>query len=176
MVTAAAGLADEIGYHALTMGLLAQRLGVRTPSLYKHVEDLADLQHRIATWAMTELGEAVHDALQVRSGLDTLSALVTATRAYVTAHPGRYTATIGAEFAGRPTRFWRPGPASSAPSPPRSADTTSATARWTTPSAPSAAPSTDSPSCRPRVASGEAGPRCNLRLDDRFIEPRPEQQ
>jgi hypothetical protein len=34
-----------------------------------HAEDLADLQHRIATQAMTELGEAVHDALQVRSGL-----------------------------------------------------------------------------------------------------------
>ncbi|MGN6171665.1 MAG: TetR family transcriptional regulator, partial [Streptosporangiaceae bacterium] len=29
---AAAELIDEIGYHELTMGLLAQRLGVRAPS------------------------------------------------------------------------------------------------------------------------------------------------
>jgi AcrR family transcriptional regulator len=100
IVAAAAALVDEIGYHDLTMGLLAERLGVRAPSLYKHVEDLADLRHRIATLAITELGEAVRDAMQGRAGLDALTALLTATRAYVTAHPGRYTASIGAEFTG----------------------------------------------------------------------------
>jgi AcrR family transcriptional regulator len=100
VVTAAAGLIDEIGYQELTMGLLAQRLGVRAPSLYKHVDGLADLQHRIATLAMTELGEAARDAMQGRAGIDALRALLTATRAYVTAHPGRYTATVGAEFTG----------------------------------------------------------------------------
>jgi AcrR family transcriptional regulator len=100
VVATAAGLADEVGYQQLTMGLLAQRLGVRTPSLYKHVADLADLQHRVATLAMAELGEAIRDAVQGRSGVAALAALLTATRSYVTAHPGRYTATIGAEFTG----------------------------------------------------------------------------
>ena len=100
VVAAAAGLVDEIGYQDLTMGLLAQRLGVRAPSLYKHVDGLADLQHRIATLAMTELGEAVRDAMQGRAGIDALRALLIATRAYVTAHPGRYTATVGAAFTG----------------------------------------------------------------------------
>ena len=100
VVAAAAELIDEIGYHELTMGLLAQRLGVRAPSLYKHVDGLADLQHRIATLAITEWGNAVGDALQGRAGLDALTALLTATRAYVTAHPGRYTATIGTEPTG----------------------------------------------------------------------------
>jgi AcrR family transcriptional regulator len=100
VVATAAGLIDEIGYQELTMGLLAQRLGVRPPSLYKHVDGLADLRHRIATLAMTELGDAVRDALQGRAGIDALRALLTATRAYVTAHPGRYIATVGAEFTG----------------------------------------------------------------------------
>ena len=100
VVAAAAELADELGYKELTMGLVAQRLGIRTPSLYKHVADLADLRHRLATLAMTELGEVVRDALQGRSGLDALTALLTAFRAYVTAHPGRYAATTGAKFTG----------------------------------------------------------------------------
>jgi AcrR family transcriptional regulator len=100
VVAAAAGLADEAGYTELTMGRVAQRLGIRTPSLYKHVDDLADLRHRVATQAMTELGEAVRDALQGRSGLDALTAMLTAIRAYVTAHPGRYAATTGAQFTG----------------------------------------------------------------------------
>src|SRR5437868_7823218 len=82
------------------MGLLADRLGVRTPSLYKHVGGLADLQHRVATLAMTELGEVIRDAVQGQSGFDALAALLTAVRDYVAAHPGRYTATVGAEFSG----------------------------------------------------------------------------
>jgi AcrR family transcriptional regulator len=100
VVAAAAALADEAGFGELTMGLLAKRLGVRAPSLYKHVADLADLRHRVAVLAMTELGEAVRDALQGKSGLDALDALLTTTRDYVTAKPGRYTATVGARFTG----------------------------------------------------------------------------
>ena len=100
VVAAAAELSDKIGYSELTMGLVAQRLGVRTPSLYKHVDGLADLQHRVATLAMTQLGDQVRDALQGAAGLDALTALLTATRGYVTVHPGRYTATVGAEFTG----------------------------------------------------------------------------
>lgn len=51
VVAAAAELADEAGYTELAMGLVAQRLGIRTPSLYKHVDDLADLRHRVAPGA-----------------------------------------------------------------------------------------------------------------------------
>jgi AcrR family transcriptional regulator len=100
VVAAGAELADEVGFQELTMGLLAQRLGIRTPSLYKHVIDLADLRHRIATQAMSELGEAVRDALQGRSGRDALTALLAAVQTYVIAHPGRYAATVGARFTG----------------------------------------------------------------------------
>jgi len=100
VVASAAGLADEIGYSRVTMGLLADRLGIRPPSLYKHVGGLADLRHRLATLAMTELGEVIRDAVAGRAGRDALAAALTAFRAYVSAHPGRYLATIGAEFAG----------------------------------------------------------------------------
>jgi AcrR family transcriptional regulator len=95
-----ATLADEIGFTGVTMGLLAGRLGVRPPSLYKHVDSLADLQHRVATLVMTEFGEVIGDSVQGRAGLGALTAMLTAAGAYVTAHPGRYTATIGAEFDG----------------------------------------------------------------------------
>jgi AcrR family transcriptional regulator len=89
---AGAALADEVGFAQLSMGLLAQRLGVRTPSLYKHVDSLADLAHRIAVQAMTELGDALRDATQGRSGSDALAAAAQAMRAYVLKHPGRYAA------------------------------------------------------------------------------------
>jgi AcrR family transcriptional regulator len=96
IVAAAAALADETGFAGVTMGLLAERLGIRPPSLYKHVASLADLQHRVATLAMTEVGEQIRDAVQGKAGRDALAALLTALRSYVTDHPGRYMATVGA--------------------------------------------------------------------------------
>ena len=97
VAAAAAGLADEIGIGGVTMGLLADRLGVKPPSLYKHVDSLADVQHRVASLAMAELSELIRDAVQGRSGTDALAAFMTAIRGYVLAHPGRYMATTGVE-------------------------------------------------------------------------------
>ncbi len=102
VVAAAADLADDAGFAGLTMGLLAERLGVRTPSLYKHVENLADLRHRLATRAMTEFGDVIGDAVQGRSGLDALTAMLTAGRRYALAHPGRYAIAVDEEYQGPP--------------------------------------------------------------------------
>ncbi len=97
---AGAALADEIGLAQLTMGLLAERLGVKTPSLYKHVGGLADLTHRIAVLAMIEAGDAVRDATQGRAGSDALVAGAQAMRTFVKDHPGRYAAANSAVAIG----------------------------------------------------------------------------
>src|SRR5450755_266927 len=93
---AGAMLVDEIGFAQLSMGLVAERLGVKTPSLYKHVTSQADLAHRIAILAATELGDAIRDATQGRAGGDALAAAAHAMRTYVREHPGRYEAVNSA--------------------------------------------------------------------------------
>lgn len=93
-------LADEIGFDRLSMGLLAERLGVKTPSLYKHVDSFADLAHRIAVLALTELGNTIRDVTQGRAGSDALAAAAQAMRMYVKDHPGRYAAGNGARPTG----------------------------------------------------------------------------
>jgi AcrR family transcriptional regulator len=100
VVASGAGLADEAGIGSVTLAALAERLGVKAPALYKHVDGIGDLQHRIATLAMTELGDALRDALQGKSGADAIGALFTTLRSYIAEHPGRYTATTGAQFQG----------------------------------------------------------------------------
>jgi AcrR family transcriptional regulator len=97
---AGAALADEIGLARLSMGVVAERLGVKTPSLYKHVDSLAALTHRIATLGATEVGDALRDATQGRAGGDALAAAAQALRTYVKQHPGRYAATTGARPTG----------------------------------------------------------------------------
>ncbi len=97
---AGAALADEIGFAQLSMSLVAERLGVRTPSLYKHVDGLADLARRICILAVTELGDAVRDATQGRARRDALEGAAQALRGYVKQHPGRYAATVGVRPTG----------------------------------------------------------------------------
>jgi AcrR family transcriptional regulator len=107
-VTAAgADLADELGFDQLSMGLVAERLGVRTPSLYKHVDSLADLAHRIAVLAAVELGDALRDALQGLTGRDALVAAAQTFRGFVREHPGRYAATLGARATGPDDEYAR---------------------------------------------------------------------
>lgn len=96
---AGAALADETGLDHLTMGLLADRLGVKTPSLYNHVNNIADLTHRIGILAMGEFADAIGDAIQGRAGSDALVCAAQAMRSFVKKHPGRY----AAGNAARPT-------------------------------------------------------------------------
>ena len=100
VTAAAADLVDEVGFDQLSMALLAGRLGVKTPSLYKHVSGQADLAHRIAVLGMHELADAIRDATQGRSGSEALLAGAHAMRRYVLAHPGRYAAGNAAEVSG----------------------------------------------------------------------------
>ncbi|WP_082556014.1 TetR/AcrR family transcriptional regulator [Aeromicrobium sp. Root472D3] len=100
VVAAGADLADEIGFANLTMGRLAERVGVRTPSLYKHVASQDDLVRRIAAVGLTGAGDAIGSAIQGRSGRDALGAAARALREFVLAHPGRYAATVGLEPTG----------------------------------------------------------------------------
>jgi AcrR family transcriptional regulator len=92
VVSAAAALADEEGLAGLTLARLAAALGIRTPSLYAHVDGLGDLRARIGARGARELAGALQAAAAGRSGADALRAVAGAYRAYAHAHPGRYAA------------------------------------------------------------------------------------
>jgi AcrR family transcriptional regulator len=92
VVGAAARLADADGLEAVTLARLAAILGVRSPSLYAHVDGLADLRQRLATRGARDLAAELQQAVAGRSGSDALGALADAYRAYARAHPGTYAA------------------------------------------------------------------------------------
>jgi AcrR family transcriptional regulator len=99
-VRAAADLADEVGPDTLTLSLLAQRLGVRQPSLYKHVQGLPDLRRQMAVLAKEELAQVLGEAVAGRAGRDALHALALAYHDWAMSRPGRYAATQRAPRAG----------------------------------------------------------------------------
>lgn len=92
---AAASLADAQGLEAVTLGTLADRLGVRTPSLYNHVEGLLGLRRDLAVLGMRELRGRLARAALGRSGDEAVMAIARAYRAFAHERPGLYAATLG---------------------------------------------------------------------------------
>ncbi|MBD8464939.1 WHG domain-containing protein [Plantibacter sp. CFBP 8798] len=92
VVDEAAELADEVGLEGLTLAALAERLGVRQPSLYKHLDSLAGLRRSISLQAKGELGDVLLRAAVGRSGADAITVMAGAYREWALEHPARYTA------------------------------------------------------------------------------------
>jgi AcrR family transcriptional regulator len=93
VVAAAMELADEVGLDKLTLAALAVRLGVRQPSLYKHVASLEALHRLISMRGKAEAAEMLGLAAIGRSRDDALLAMAWAWRAWARDHPGRYQAS-----------------------------------------------------------------------------------
>jgi AcrR family transcriptional regulator len=100
VVDRAAQLTDEDGFDSLTLAALAARLGVRTPSLYNHVDGLPGLRRLLGLSGLRALAELLRDATLARGGDEGLLALATAYRTFASEHPGLYQAMQQAPAAG----------------------------------------------------------------------------
>lgn len=96
VVEEAEAVADEVGLPSLTLAAVASRLGVRLPSLYKHIDGMDALQRQLSIRAKTELGDAMARSAMGLSGREALQALGQCLRTWALAHPGRYAATVAA--------------------------------------------------------------------------------
>lgn len=96
VVAEAAAVADEVGLDQLTLAAVAERLGVRLPSLYKHVAGLAGLHRELALLGLGELAPALGRGAMGRTRRDALAGIAHAYRAFATDRPGLYAATLRA--------------------------------------------------------------------------------
>lgn len=102
VIEEAEAVVDEMGLSKLTLSLIATRLGVQTPSLYKHVTGMPALQGEVAVRAKNELAATLARASVGRSGADAILAVAVAYRAWAKQHPGRYATTLTAPRPGEP--------------------------------------------------------------------------
>ncbi len=90
VIEVAAQLVDEIGVTHLSLAPVAERLGVRVPSLYNHIAGLEDLQLGIVAYSIEHLRNGILDAIIGKSSDDAVLALFAAYRTYARTHPGCY--------------------------------------------------------------------------------------
>jgi AcrR family transcriptional regulator len=89
-VATARQIVEAEGAEALTMRRLADDLGIKAPSLYKHVPDKAALEARLIEDALAEIGAALHAALARPGRRGAVAALLSAYRSEGLAHPHLY--------------------------------------------------------------------------------------
>ncbi|GIO88969.1 TetR/AcrR family transcriptional regulator [Paenibacillus lactis] len=94
LLQAAAELADQGGFHSVTLAALAGRLGVRSPSLYNHVDGLPGLHAALTQYGLQILHERLLKAVAGRSGEEALRHVCIAYVEFARTHPGLYEAAL----------------------------------------------------------------------------------
>ncbi|NIR42032.1 MAG: TetR/AcrR family transcriptional regulator [Actinobacteria bacterium] len=95
VIEAAVELLEELGDPAaVSLGLLAQRVGVRPQSLYAHVDGASGLRKELACRGLDALAEAVTGAAIGLAPDEALAAVVRAHFDFALTRPGLYAAAI----------------------------------------------------------------------------------
>lgn len=90
VVDAAMEVVDRDGSDQLTLAAVADLVGVRSPSLYRHVDSLDDLRERLAVRAVRELATTLERAVGQRRGAAALRTMLVAYREWANDNPERY--------------------------------------------------------------------------------------
>lgn len=99
VVSRAAELIDAEGVERVSLAAVAESLGVKTPSLYKHVDGLPGLQRGVMLRAKAALGVVMAQAALGRSRDAAIIDMSAAYREWALAHPGQYVLTVRAPHA-----------------------------------------------------------------------------
>ena len=94
VVEAAAALLDQQGTESFTLAALAARLGIRSQSIYAHVDGLDQLRRALALLALEDLGHRLGRAAMGRTGRDALRALADVHAAFAAERPGLYACSL----------------------------------------------------------------------------------
>jgi AcrR family transcriptional regulator len=94
VIRAAAKIADDDGWDALTLARVAKKLRIRSPSLYNHVGGLEAVRRELKLLALRDLNAALGRATIGKSRDDAVRGLAAAYRTFVKRNPGTYAATM----------------------------------------------------------------------------------
>lgn len=96
VVQAAADMLNAEGPDALSLGRLAKELGIRTPSLYNHVDGLPGLMRELSILNARSLADHISEAAIGQSGPEAVRVIMQAMRIYIKEYPGLYLSSVRA--------------------------------------------------------------------------------
>lgn len=94
LTSAAIDVVDRDGFEALALTSVAVELEVAASTLYTHTDGLEGLKYLVAVAATGNLTEEVRNCAIGTSGIDALTAMAIAYRAFALDHPGQFASTL----------------------------------------------------------------------------------
>lgn len=94
IVMAAADIADLQGLENVTLKAVAERLGVRNPSLYNHIDGLPELKRELTILGTHQLKAKISEAAIGKAKDDAVLAVALAYRSFAHQRPGLYQAIV----------------------------------------------------------------------------------
>ncbi|WP_160036906.1 TetR/AcrR family transcriptional regulator [Paenibacillus sp. An7] len=94
ILLAATEIIDTNGLEELTLASLAQKLDIRSPSLYNHFDGLHDIRRLLSIYGLEQLLSALMRAAVGRSGDEAIREMAKAYISFARAHPGLYEVTL----------------------------------------------------------------------------------
>lgn len=96
LVITAAEIADNDGVEGITLAALAAKLGVRSPSLYNHINGLQDLRTELAIYGLDQLYKVMSTAAEGMNRDEAIHAMGLAYVDFARSRPGLYETTLRA--------------------------------------------------------------------------------
>jgi AcrR family transcriptional regulator len=93
-VDAAVRLADAEGSGQVTLARLAEKLKIRPPSVFNHIDGLPDLRRQLQLRALRQMASVAGRAAVGRAGSDAVLATAIALRRFAHEHPGLHAASL----------------------------------------------------------------------------------
>lgn len=94
VIREAAHMANKIGIEKLSLKTLAAQLGVKSPSLYNHVDGLDDLKQQVMLYGWKEMEDRIIQAVIGLTGYDAVRAMCYAFHEYATENQGVFSAML----------------------------------------------------------------------------------
>ena len=90
----AAKIANEAGYENITLKMIADELGIKTPSLYNHIDGLEDVKRLLMIYGWKQMEERMIQSAIGVAGYDAIKAGCYAFYEYATENPGVFNAML----------------------------------------------------------------------------------
>ena len=103
VIATASKIADENGLHNVSLKIVAERLKIKTPSLYNHIENLDDLLREVAHQGMRTMNERMEKIAIGKSGKTAIKAVSIEYLNFRIEHPGVYETIQWATWNGSET-------------------------------------------------------------------------
>ena len=90
IIQTASDIADKNGLNSVSLKTVADKLNIKTPSLYNHIKSLAELLREVAHNGMRVMNERMSKVAIGKTGIEAIQLISIEYLNYMIEHPGIY--------------------------------------------------------------------------------------